>query len=45
MRSNLKRTLDRLVHQKAWVHEKDEMYVITKAGIIEVSNRMLMQLQ
>lgn len=44
MRSNLKRTLDRLVYQKAWVHEEDGHYIITIAGRIEISSRTLMRI-
>lgn len=42
MRTNLKRTLDRLVHEKAWAHERDGQYFITAAGSIEIDRRRLM---
>jgi hypothetical protein len=43
MRSNLMRTLDRLVHEKAWVHESDGHYFITTTGTIEIDRRQLMR--
>jgi hypothetical protein len=42
MRQHLKRTLDRLVYEKAWAHEEDGQYYITTTGIAEVSDRRLM---
>lgn len=42
MRGNLKRTVARLVYDKAWVHEDDGRYFITEAGIIEVNCRKLL---
>ena len=43
MRTHLKRTLDRLVHEKAWVHENDGQYFITTTGSIEIDRRQLMR--
>lgn len=39
MRGNLRRTLDRLVDDKAWVHRAGERYVITGSGQGEVEGR------
>lgn len=43
MRRNLKRTMDRLVYDKAWVHENGEKYFITASGIAEIDCRKLLQ--
>jgi hypothetical protein len=41
MSRNLKRTLARLVNDKAWVHENNGQYFITVTGIAEVDCRRL----
>jgi hypothetical protein len=41
MRSNLRRTLQRLVHNHAYVHLDGERYVLTRAGYIVVEKRRL----
>jgi hypothetical protein len=41
MRRNLKRTIARLVYDKAWAHEDTGKYFITEAGINEVNCRKL----
>ncbi|MGD9736252.1 MAG: hypothetical protein AB7V58_11710 [Solirubrobacterales bacterium] len=43
-RANLRRTVDRLVHDKAFVHEGDGRLVITGAGRKEVETRRLLEL-
>lgn len=43
MRANLRRTLHRLVHEKAYVHLANDTYRITLAGIREVERRSLLQ--
>jgi len=42
MRRNLKRTIARLVYDKAWAHEDNEKYFITETGIIEINCRKLL---
>ena len=39
MRPNLRRTLDRLTHEKCWIHRGGDSYVITRAGQQEVEAR------
>lgn len=39
MRRNLRRALDALVHDKAWVHESADHYTITRTGQQEVEAR------
>jgi hypothetical protein len=41
MRSHLKRTLDLLVDERAWVHHANGRYCITRLGITEVERRKL----
>jgi hypothetical protein len=41
-RKNLRRTLDRLVFDRAFVHESDDRFVITGAGRSEVETRHLL---
>jgi hypothetical protein len=41
MRANLKRTLDQLVHERAFIHFDGKKYFITGTGIREVENRKL----
>jgi hypothetical protein len=43
MRKNLKRSLDRLVYERAWAHESGWLYFITATGIAEIHQRRLMQ--
>jgi len=45
MRANLRRTLDQLVHDKAFVHRNGDMYLITGAGRREVEARRLLELE
>lgn len=42
MRPNLKRTLDRLVNDKSYVHSDGQRYVITQAGQRSVESRRLL---
>jgi hypothetical protein len=44
MRANLKRTLDRLVHDKAFTHVTGSTYLITLSGQKEVETRRLVEL-
>lgn len=39
MRRNLGRTLDQLVHDRAFVHDAENKFIITKSGIAEVEKR------
>lgn len=41
MRQNLQRTLNQLVHGRAFIHYTGSVYVITKAGAAEVEKRKL----
>lgn len=44
MRSNLRRTLYRLEHDKAFVHHRAGRYVLTQTGLAEVERRKLYKL-
>jgi len=44
MRNNLKRTLERLVHGKAFAHESRNRYLVTLSGQVEVDKRRLVNL-
>ena len=41
MRNNLKRTLDQLVNDRAFVHKTTSLYLITQSGMVEVERRKL----
>lgn len=41
MRGNLKRTLDQLVNDRAYVHKVGALYLITQSGMVEVERRRL----
>jgi hypothetical protein len=41
MRRNLSRALDKLVHEKAYLHFDGEKYYLTKSGIAEVEKRKM----
>ena len=41
MRKNLRRSLNDLVHERAWLHEKDDCFKITKLGIGYVEKQNL----
>ncbi len=41
MRKNLKRTVDQLVNDRAFVHKAGSVYLITQSGIIDVDRRKL----
>jgi hypothetical protein len=41
MRKNLKRTLDQLEHERAYIHRAENMYEITISGMHEVERRKL----
>jgi hypothetical protein len=41
MRSNLKRTLEQLVNDRAFIHSIGSLYLITQSGMIEVERRKL----
>jgi hypothetical protein len=41
MRANLRRTLHTLVHDRAYVHNDEERFFITNAGVSEVEKRNL----
>lgn len=43
MRRNLRRTLEQMVHDKAYVHSHGDKYILTKSGIGEVEKRNLHQ--
>ncbi len=43
MRQNLRRTLNRLVNDKAYLHQNDIHYSITRTGELEVENRQLLE--
>lgn len=43
MRRNLRRTLNRLVNDKAYLHQNDTHYLITRTGELEVENRQLLE--
>jgi hypothetical protein len=43
MRLNLKRTLSRLVHDKAFIHKAGETFLITLLGQKEVEPRRLVE--
>jgi hypothetical protein len=45
MRTNLRRTLNRLVHQDALIHESDGRFVLTKLGSAEVERSNLHQVE
>lgn len=45
MRTNLKRTLWRIIHEKDLVHSDDTRYFITRLGQVEVESRHLIDLQ
>jgi len=44
MRTNLLRTLDHLVNDKAFLHDSGSLYMITESGMIEVERRKLYQM-
>jgi hypothetical protein len=39
MRANLRRTLDTLADEKAWIHRAGGRYIITRSGLKEVEDR------
>jgi hypothetical protein len=41
MRANLKKTLGRLTHERAFVHDDGERYIITRSGMREVETQKL----
>ncbi len=43
-RHNLKQTLDRLVHDRAFAHTDGARYYITQAGILEVERSKLYEM-
>ncbi len=43
MRSNLRRTLNRLVNDLAFVHEREGRYSITRAGQLDIESRQLLE--
>lgn len=43
MRPNLRRTLNRLVNVKAFLHQQNSNYIITRTGELDVENRQLLE--